>query len=965
MSPNPTLTRRDFLRATGAAAAALGLLSLRLPGQADGQIAGSDGLGAALPGVPEYRTWEDLYREQWRWDRVVRGTHSNTNCTSGCSWDLFVKDDVVWREEQRAPYAATMPGLPDFNPRGCQKGACGSSLMYSPSRVRYPMRRVGERGEGRWQRISWEEALAAIATATVDTVEHDGPASVVCELGTNVGAGPNSAAPLRFFRLLGSPTIDPGAQIGDLMNGATITFGNGTPCGSSDDWFRSEYLVLWTFNPAATRISDAHFLTEARYRGAQVVVVAPDLNATATHADLWLNPRPGTDAALALGAAQVILEEGLYDAAYVGEQTDLPLLVRSDSGRFVREADLVAGGSETQFFVWDTKQGAAVPAPGGQPGARLDDRDVAIGLTFVGTIPLEGKPVAVRTVFSLLREKLDAQHRPEQVAEITGVGAGTIRGFARDFAKVRAAMILAELGQCKFLHGDLAQRAQILLATLTGNIGRAGGGWRGSGNFALEGFVLLTSLEQLGLFEVAKFGAKSYLQPAETMHTVTSYFVPGTIWHTVHGELDVASTDPRYGDSGAPRATADYLREALDKKWFPVSPPSDRSPRVMVSVFGNILRQSRNNVRLLERLWPKLRLVVDVTYRMSETARWADIVLPAAVWYEKVDIKYLASYLPYVHLGDRAVAPLDEAKPEWEIFALLAEAVAAEARRRNLQPYTDIAGAQRDARRLDEAFTDSGRFGAKDEEKALQYILGYSSAVKGVALDDLRRDGVTRFRSTGADGATGYFSDFAADQPMVPHRWFVEKKQRWPTLTGRQQFYVDHPWFLECGEALPTYKRPPAAGGDYPLTLSGGHTRWSIHSQWRDQPNMLRLQRGEPVVYLSAQDAAERQIQDHDLVRLRNDLGSFVLRAKIAAYVQPGQVLTYHAWEPYQFRDGRSDHAVIPSPIKPTSLVGGYGHLQWQFGHWEPNEVDRDTRVEVERISAPAAAPQEIPASEH
>lgn len=195
----------------------------------------------------------------------------------------------------------------------------------------------------------------------------------------------------------------------------------------------------------------------------------------------------------------------------------------------------------------------------------------------------------------------------------------------------------------------------------------------------------------------------------------------------------------------------------------------------------------------------------------------------------------------------------------------------------------------------------------------------------------------------------GNFSDYSQNEPIVPYRWFVEKKQRWPTLTGRQQFYIDHPWFLECGEALPAHKPPPAAGGDYPLVLSGGHTRWSIHSGWRDHAMLLRLQRGEPVAHLNARDAAERGIADHDLVRVRNDLGAFVLRAKIASYVPPGQILVYHAWEPYQFRGGRSDHAIIPSPIKPTALVGDYGHLHWSYGHWEPNQIDRDTRVEVER----------------
>ena len=372
---------------------------------------------------------------------------------------------------------------------------------------------------------------------------------------------------------------------------------------------------------------------------------------------------------------------------------------------------------------------------------------------------------------------------------------------------------------------------------------------------------------------------------------------------------------------------------------------------MIISLFGNVLRHSRNNVRLRETLWPKVKLIVDINFRMSETSRWADIVLPAAYWYEKTDLKYLASFIPYVHLGDRAVPPLAEAKPEWEIFARLAEAVARVARERNLAPYKDIADVERDARRLDEAFTDRGRFAAGDEEKALEFVLSYSSATRKVTLDDLRHAGAVRFKDTGPPGgAAGYYSDYSENEPLVPHRWFVEKKQRWPTLTGRQQFYIDHPWFLECGEALPTYKPPPMAGGNYPLVLSGGHTRWSIHSQWRDQGPLLRLQRGEPVVYLNDRDAEARGINDHDLVRVRNDLGACVLRAKIARYVRPGQVFVYHAWEPYQFRGGLSDHAIIPSPFKPTGLVGNYGQLHWTYAHWEPNQVDRDTRVDVERV---------------
>ncbi len=950
-----TLTRRDFLRATSAAAVSLALTNLEFgcgapePPATTAQAVATPQATAAQVAVPAYRSWEDIYRQKWTWDSVARGTHTMANCVSGCAWNLYVKDGMVWREEQQSPYVASNPSLPDFNPRGCQKGACGSSLMYSPSRVRYPLRRGGERGDGKWERISWDDALAAVASGIVDALESEGPASVLCEMGPNIGAGPNSAAPMRFFRMLGSPTIDSMAQIGDLSVGATITLGNGHPCGSSDDWWRSSYLVLWAFNPSATRIPDAHFLWEARYRGAQVVVVAPDFNNSAIHADLWLNPKPGTDAALALGAAQVIIEENLYNAAYVAEQTDLPLLVRYDTGRFLRESDLRAGGSETTFFVWDAQRKQPVAAPGSGSSTTLEMKDLHPDLTFSGHIPIGGKAVAIRTVFVRLREQLDAEYRPEKVAQTTGVSPEVIRQFARGLAKAPSALILSSWGACKFLHADLMQRAQILLASLTGNIGRAGGGWRAGGFFAPEGFALLAIQENLGLMNLASFAASNYMNPEETQKFFAAYFVPGSIWHLVNGGLAEVSANQRYGDTSTPRPPSAYLREALEKKWFPVSPKS-KVPQVALSIFGNVLRHSRNNTQLLKTMWPKLKLAVDVNFRMSETGRWADIILPAAYWYEKADLKYLVSFIPYVHLGDRAVAPLGEAKPEWEIFSLLAAAVAREARKRNLKPYTDIAGRERDAGRLDDAFGDKGRFTAKDEDKALEFVLSYSSITKNVGLDDLRREGAVRFRATGPPGGTaGFFSDYSPTEPLVPHQWFTEKKQRWPTLTGRQQFYIDHPWFLECGEALPVHKPPPQAGGDYPMVLSGGHTRWSIHSTWRDQRQMLRLERGEPVVYVNDRDAAARGITDHDLVRVRNDLGAFVLRAKVAQYVRPGMVFVYHAWEPYQFQGSRSDHAIIPSPFKATSLVGDYGQLQWHYAHWEPNQVDRDTKVEIER----------------
>src|SRR3990167_1967223 len=94
---------------------------------------------------PAYRSWEDLYRRKWTWDRVVKVTCNRADCIAACSLNLFVKDGIVWREEQNAIYAQTNASVPDFNPRGCQKGMSYSDLMYDPTRIKYPMRRVGER----------------------------------------------------------------------------------------------------------------------------------------------------------------------------------------------------------------------------------------------------------------------------------------------------------------------------------------------------------------------------------------------------------------------------------------------------------------------------------------------------------------------------------------------------------------------------------------------------------------------------------------------------------------------------------------------------------------------------------------------------------------------------------------------------------------------------------------------------
>jgi nitrate reductase alpha subunit len=178
----------------------------------------------------------------------------------------------------------------------------------------------------------------------------------------------------------------------------------------------------------------------------------------------------------------------------------------------------------------------------------------------------------------------------------------------------------------------------------------------------------------------------------------------------------------------------------------------------------------------------------------------------------------------------------------------------------------------------------------------------------------------------------------------------VQKTQPWPTLTRRIQFYIDHPFFLELGEELPVHKDSPPIGGRYPLQMIGEHTRWSVHASWRDEQNLLRLQRGGPVVRMSREDAQARSIAEGERVRVRNDIGAFVAQVRISPAVRPGELAVEQGWEPYHFEGRSSYQSAVPSPINPLQVAGGFFHLQPSILIGSAGGVDRGTRVEVKRL---------------
>jgi nitrate reductase alpha subunit len=327
-------------------------------------------------------------------------------------------------------------------------------------------------------------------------------------------------------------------------------------------------------------------------------------------------------------------------------------------------------------------------------------------------------------------------------------------------------------------------------------------------------------------------------------------------------------------------------------------------------------------------------------------------VLPAAGWYEKDDITWASAMAPFSHATTRAVEPLAESKTDWEFHCLFLKKLQQRARERRLRDFVDRHG---EKRRLDEVYDDftfGGRFTEDNPEALLEEILSLTTNLNGADWQELKAKGYLRFTGVGTSVTyIGNSADIEPGETIVANSWHVQKKLPWPTLTRRMQFYIDHPFYEELGEVLPVHKDNPAIGGDYPLQLTGGHTRWSIHSMWRDHAQISRLQRGEPLINLSPVDADARGIRDGDTVRVYNDIGEFEIQAKVAASLKPGQVIVYHAWEPFQFKNQKSHQALTPSPLNPVQLAGGYFHLQPMALMQSPGCTDRGTRVEVERAA--------------
>lgn len=367
------------------------------------------------------RDWENVYRRRWQHDKVIRSTHG-VNCTGSCSWNIFVKDGIVTWEGQNVDYPTTGPDMPEFEPRGCPRGASFSWYLYSPLRVKYPYIRkkllylwretIAEhkkpldawksivedkekanqyksaRGKGGLVRADWEEVTQIIAAAVLYTTVKYGS-------DRNVGFSPipamsmvSHAAGSRFMSLIGGPMLSFYDWYADLPPASPQIWGDQTDVPESSDWFNAGYIMTWGSNVPLTRTPDAHFLAEARYKGTKVVSVSPDYAESTKFSDDWMAVKQGTDGAVAMAMGHVILNEFYhkkqipYFESYAKQYTDFPFAVRLkkvgssyQADRFLHAKDLGLSGEHNEWkpAMYNERTGNFA-IPQGTIGSRWDKK---------------------------------------------------------------------------------------------------------------------------------------------------------------------------------------------------------------------------------------------------------------------------------------------------------------------------------------------------------------------------------------------------------------------------------------------------------------------------------------------------------------------------------------------------------------------------------------------------------------
>ena len=492
-----------------------------------------------------------------------------------CALKTIVKDGKIVRMEP-IDYTGPEAGLGHI----CQKGCLTGRQPYDPKRLKKPLKRAGERGEGKWEEISWDQALDEIGAKLCELRDAYGPQSVAIwnlRAGVPPAYGLEALMPERFTNAFGATC--PMESIG-LDNGPFYTefYSVGSTARhvliDPKVMDGTDLIYIWGCNPIENQMRFAQALVRAREAGARIVDIGLIFDGTAGFADEFIGIKPSTDGDLAMGMINYILENDLQDTPYLVRRSVAAYLVDDETGLLARDAD-------GNFLVYDLDSDALVAiAP---KGGELPSLNLALS----GSFEFAGKKMT--PVFQLLKQ-VAAEYPLEKVAETTGVAPEIIARLAEDWAKTEKSFICSGYG-LRYRNTNETYRLQHLLGILCGKFSRPGAG-------VIEGL-------QLQGFPLS-FNEAAVQLPDGTLQSLK-------------------------------------VKPVRMANWFAEAEAPGSPYKALLVAGGNPVHQQPDRQRWLD-IVNQMELVVDYDVWMTDTGEIADYVLPDCMSFEREDIISGACY---------------------------------------------------------------------------------------------------------------------------------------------------------------------------------------------------------------------------------------------------------------------------------------------------------------------------------
>lgn len=770
-------------------------------------------------------------------------TTSCRACIANCGVKAHIKNGRVVKLEGN-------PEDPMSQGRLCAKGLSGISALYHPNRNKYPLHRVGERGSGKWRRITWDAALNEIGTVLMDTYHKYGAEAVFCSTGG--GGNPQFASIAHFANVFETPNwFEPGCAQCYLprMLAANITFG-GTDNSIADSKAQDLYdadncptktLVLWGTDPSySCTASGGRMVNELRARGVKTVVIDPRFTPDAAKATVWLPLRPGTDVALMLCWISYIIENKKYNEDFVLHWTNLPYLVNPETGFLLRAKD--ADGNEKTgpdgFMVFDenTQEIKEVAYPW----------DESLKVEIFAEHVISG--VTYKTAGQMLRERA-SEFTLEKAGEICLLDPERIKKAIDTYLAESPSTVCLGVATDQSPNSFEAAHACCLIDMLTGNIEKPGTAMQSfkSGN-AMHG----------GLSAMPK--AERKIPPEQLPKRLGGNEYKGLgMWH-----------------AGQPAATLDAIMTGDPYK-----------PRVWLERSGNKMVVLPDGKKW-EAAINELDFIVHMFMYPTSFSAYADIILPTKEWLETNQLVEVCNKLYARQECDHVWETRDETVI-WSNFAKVCAEMGHEGCKKSFD--LEYMGA-------DQAYWDS-------EIELYDRLL----AADNMTFEELKKMGYFEF-ATKEEWKTyyAYLAEDANGKPVgfnTPSKKLEMYCDRLITLarTGKPYLPYDVPPASKDYDPLPFYTEPyesplnEEVAKEYPLVMTNGRVPFYHHSTLRNIPR-LREMYPVPEIWINPEKAAELGIESGEWVWVESQRGKTRAKTLVTEGIAPGTVYMERFWYP-------------------------------------------------------------------